>query len=83
MRFIGQGHSVTLGQSCQYTKTETFLRETTWPILTKFHRQALWNMEMTIYMYHMTKMVAMPIYGKNPSKIFSGTAGPIFKKFGI
>ena len=27
---------------------------------------------------HMTKMAAMPIYGKNPSKIFfSGTAGPI------
>ena len=22
---------------------------------------------------HMTKMAAMPIYGKNPSKIFSGT----------
>ena len=27
---------------------------------------------------HMTKMAAMPIYGKNPSKIFfSGTGGPI------
>ena len=27
---------------------------------------------------HMTKMAAMPIYGKNPSKIFfSGTSGPI------
>ena len=23
----------------------------------------------------MTKMAAMPIYGKNPSKIFSGTGG--------
>ena len=30
---------------------------------------------------HMTKMAAMPIYGKNPSKIFySGTGGPISKK---
>ena len=29
----------------------------------------------------MTKMAAMPIYGKNPSKIFfSGSGGPIFKK---
>ena len=30
---------------------------------------------------HMTKMAAMPIYGKNPSTIFfSGTGGPISKK---
>ena len=29
---------------------------------------------------HMTKMAAMPIYGKNPSKIFSGAAGPISTK---
>ena len=33
---------------------------------------------------HMTKMAAMPIYGKNPSKIFfSGTSGPISLKFGM
>ena len=32
---------------------------------------------------HMTKMAAMPMYGKNPSKIFfSGTAGPGLKKLG-
>ena len=31
---------------------------------------------------HMTKMAAMPIYGKKPYKIFySGTGGPITKKF--
>ena len=30
---------------------------------------------------HMTKMAAMPIYGKIPTKIFySGTGGPISKK---
>ena len=29
---------------------------------------------------HMTKMAAMPIYGKNPSKTFSGTGGLISKK---
>ena len=28
----------------------------------------------------MTMMAVMPIYGKNPSKIFSGTGGPISKK---
>ena len=32
---------------------------------------------------HMTKMAAMPIYGKNPSKIFSGTDGSISKKLGM
>ena len=26
---------------------------------------------------HMTKMATMSIYGKNPSKIFTGTAEPI------
>ena len=32
----------------------------------------------------MTKMAAMPIYGKNPSKIFfSGTGGPISMKLGM
>ena len=33
---------------------------------------------------HMTKMAVVPIYGKNPSKIFfSRTAGPISTKLGM
>ena len=32
---------------------------------------------------HLTKMAAMPIYNKNPSKIFSGTGGPISMKLGM
>ena len=33
---------------------------------------------------HMTKMAAMPIYGKNASKIFfSRTGGPISTKLGM
>ena len=33
---------------------------------------------------HMTKMAAMPLYGKSPSKIFfSGTGGLISKKLGM
>ena len=33
---------------------------------------------------HMTKIAAMPIYGKNPLKIFSsGTGGPISTKLGM
>ena len=35
------------------------------------------------YLVHMTKMAAMPIYGKNPSKIFSKSGGPISKKLGM
>ena len=36
------------------------------------------------YPGHMTKMAAMPIYGKNPSKFFfSGTSGPISMKLGM
>ena len=31
----------------------------------------------------MTKMATMPIYGKNPSKIFSGTGRPISTKLGM
>ena len=32
---------------------------------------------------HMTKMAAMPIYDKNPSKIFTRTSGLIFIKLGM
>ena len=32
---------------------------------------------------HMTKMAAMPIYGKNPSKIFFRTGGLISTKLGM
>ena len=32
---------------------------------------------------HMNKMAATPIYGKNPSKIFSRTGGPISTKLGM
>ena len=42
---------------------------------------------MKIYKYdagHMTKMATMPIYGKNPSKIFfSGTVRPMSTKLGM
>ena len=35
------------------------------------------------YLVLVTKMAAMPIYGKNPSKIFSESGGPISKKLGM
>ena len=43
-------------------------------------------MEMKIHKYdagHMTKMATMPIYGKKPSNIFSGTSKPISTKLGM
>ena len=39
-------------------------------------------MMMMMMMGHMTKMAATPIYGKNPSKIFSET-GQISMKLGM
>ena len=58
-----------------------------WPVKAKFHMKAYRFKEMKIYWYdagHMTEMAAMPIYGKNPSKIFlSGTGGPISTKLGM
>ena len=35
------------------------------------------------YLGHMTKMATMPIYGKNPSKIFSETSRQISMKLGV
>ena len=42
----------------------------------KFHVKTPYNKLASIYAKyfgHMTKMIAMPIYGKNPLKIFSRT----------
>ena len=47
----------------------------------------LWEVGTNVFINnpgHMTKMAAMPIYGKYPSKIFSsGTGGPISTKLGM
>ena len=56
--------------------------ETTWPnVICKLYVHV-----NKIFVYdagHMTKMATMPIYGKNPSKIFSRTSGPISMKHGM
>ena len=52
----------------------------------KFNVEPPWEEGTKVYINgpgHMTKMAAMPIYGKNPSKIFSRTGGPISTKFGL
>ena len=60
--------------------------ETAWPIKAKFYVEPPWEGGTKVYINgpgHMTKMAATPIYGKNPSKIFSRTGGSIFTKLGM
>ena len=48
-----------------------FFSETVWPINAKFHEEPPWELGNKVYINgtgHMTKMVAMPIYGKNLKK---------------
>ena len=67
--------------------SKIFSSETAWTIKAKFYMKHLWEGGTNVYINnpgHMTKMAAMPIYGKNPSKIFfSGTTGPISTKLGM
>ena len=48
-----------------------FFSETAWPIKAKFHVEPPWEGGKKFYINgsgHMTKMIAMPIYGKNFKK---------------
>ena len=48
-----------------------FFSETAWPIKAKFHVEPPWKGGKKFYINgsgHMTKMIAMPIYGKNFKK---------------
>ena len=63
-----------------------FFSKTAWPIKAKCYVESPWVGGTKVYsrhLGHMTKMAATPIYGKNPSKIFSRTGGPISTKLGI
>ena len=61
-----------------------FFSETACPIKAKFYVEPPWIGRTKVcsrHLGHMTKMTAMPIYGKNPSKIFFLRTGrPIFTK---
>ena len=79
------------GAICMYIiiifKHQIFSSETAWPIKAKFYLKHLWEGGTNVYINnpgHMTKMAAMPIYGKNPSKIFfSETNRLISRKLAI
>ena len=67
--------------------SKIFFSETPGPIKAKFYVEPPWvggTIFCSQHLGHMTKMAAMPIYGKNPSKIFfSRTCRPIFTKLGM
>ena len=67
--------------------SNSFSSENTWSNRAKFYVKHLYDRVFKVYINnpgHMTKMAAMPIYGKKPSNIFcSRTGGPISKKLGM
>ena len=69
------------------TMLKDLLLQTAWPIKAKFDVEPPWvggTKVCSRQLGHMTKMAAMPIYGKNPIKIFfSRTGWPIFTKLGM
>ena len=68
------------------TVSKIFSSETAWPIKAKFYMKHLKEGGINVYINnpgHMTKMAAMPMYGKNPSKIFSRTSGQISTKLAM
>ena len=53
--------------------SNVFFSETAWPIKAKFYVEPPWEGGTKVHVYinrpgHMTKMAAMPIYGKNLKK---------------
>ena len=79
--------SVVRRRTSSSTISNIFFSETAGPIKAKFYVEPPWvggTIFCSLHLGHMTKMAAMPIYGKNPSKIFfSRTGGPIFTKLGM
>ena len=72
MNVKGQGHSLTLVQGhSDSTFSNFFFLEAAWPIEAKFYVEPPWaggTKVLSNSLGHMTKMAAMPIYGKNLKK---------------
>ena len=73
--------------ACRPQFLNIFFSETAGPIKAKFYVEPPWVGGTKFCLQHLgdiTKMAAMTIYGKNPSKIlFSGTGGLISTKLGM
>ena len=68
------------------TISNVFFSKTACPIKAKFYVEPPWVGGIKVcsrHQGHITKMAATPIYGKNPSKIFFGTSGPISTKLSM
>ena len=72
---------------CRPPFSNVFSSETAWPIKAKFYVEPPWEEGTKVYVNgqgHMTKMAAMPIYGKNLKKIFfSRSRSPVILKLGM
>ena len=69
-----------------FTMLKHLFSETTWQIKAKLYVEPPWvggTKFCSRHVGHMTKMATTPIYGKNPSKIFSRTGGQISTKLGM
>ena len=67
MNTKGQGHSLTLVRISDSIFLNFFSSITTWPIEAKFQVESPWDGGTKAYSNgpdHMTKIAAMPIYGK-------------------
>ena len=61
----------SVGVRRPFTFSNVFSSETAWPIKAKFYVEPRWEGGTKVYINgpgHMTKMAAMPIYGKNLKK---------------
>ena len=67
--------------------SKIFFSKSDWPTKAKFYVEPPWVGGTNVcsrHLGHMIKMAAIPLYGKNPSKIFfSRTGKPIFTKLGM
>ena len=72
MNIKGQGHSLTLVQGhSDSTLLNFFFLETACPIEAKCYAEPPWDKGTKVwskFVGHMTKMAAIPIYGKNLKK---------------
>ena len=72
--------------SASSTMLKDLLLRTRSSIIAKFYVEPPWvggTIFCSRHLGHMTKMAATPIYGENPSKIFSRTGRPISTKLGM
>ena len=71
---------------CPSTNCKDLLLQNCGPTEAKFHVEPPWVGGTKVcsgLLGHMTKMAGRPVYGKNPSKIFSGTKGPMTLGLGM